>query len=217
MSVSRKSLSRRTRAARRGCDVGPPAPRCHGPRVLAAGEDRRQTAGSLPGDLCAERDGDGVLDAGRGGRHVRAVADSGAAGAVSQSTPRAVGARLVLARRSRRRLRVVSDRNASRREKRNRGPGEHVDGPGAGAGIRQVHATGVARTLDGPQGARRGMHRRPQLRLHADDLLAHTDDAAADGEQSAGGVRTDVRRQRFGRSRRRGSRACGRARASWIR
>ena len=48
------------------------------------------------------------------------------------------------------------------------------------------------------------MRRRLQLRLHQHDLVAHADDAAADGEQSARGVRAAVRRQRQHRPRRRG-------------
>ena len=57
-------------------------------------------------------------------------------------------------------------------------------------------AGGVARAVDGRPGQRRRLHRQPELRLHAHALLAQPDAAAADGVESARGVREAVRRQR---------------------
>ena len=46
---------------------------------------------------------------------------------------------------------------------------------------------------------RRRLHARLQLRLHEHDLVGDADDAAADGDQPARGVRAAVRRRRIGR------------------
>ena len=67
--------------------------------------------------------------------------------------------------------------------------------------------------VDGRPGQRRRLHRQPELRLHAHDLVAQPDAAAADGVQPARGVREAVRRQRQHRPRRRARRGCGSTRA----
>ena len=54
----------------------------------------------------------------------------------------------------------------------------------------------------GRPGERRRLHRHPELRLHAHDLVAQRHAAAADGAQPARRVRAAVRRQRHHRSRR---------------
>ena len=77
----------------------------------------------------------------------------------------------------------------------------------------EADAAGLARSVDGQVRQRRPVHRRLELRLHADDLVADADDAAADGEQS-----TAVFERLFGDSGsaapRRGWRVSVRARAS---
>ena len=60
----------------------------------------------------------------------------------------------------------------------------------------QRDAGGLARAVDGCAGQRRRLHRQPELRLHAHALVAQRDPAAADGVESARGVRAAVRRQR---------------------
>src|SRR6266480_844131 len=59
--------------------------RCHGSGTLGAGQDGRQSRASPWSGLRAERHGDGVLDASRGGPGVRVHAHSAAAGAVPGS------------------------------------------------------------------------------------------------------------------------------------
>ena len=76
---------------------------------------------------------------------------------------------------------------------------------------------GVARAGDGRPEQRRRLHRQPELRLHAHDLVAQPDAAAADGVQPARGVREAVRRQRQHRARPRAKRGCASTRASSIR
>ena len=51
------------------------------------------------------------------------------------------------------------------------------------------------------------LRRRLQLHLHQHDLLVHADSAAADGTESAGGVRAHVRRRQYGRAARRAAQA----------
>ena len=65
-----------------------------------------------------------------------------------------------------------------------------------GEALRQGNAGGVARTVDGPAGQRGRLHRQSELRLHAHALLAQPHAAAADGVESASGVREAVWRQR---------------------
>ena len=71
----------------------------------------------------------------------------------------------------------------------------------------QGHAARVARALPRLERADRRLRRRLQLRLRQHAVVAQPDDAAADGEQAARGVRAAVRRQRQHDAGRRGSRA----------
>ena len=113
----------------------------------------------------------------------------------------AVGPQGELELHPRRRVRIVSDRHDARRPQRGRDHRRRLDGPAAGAAIRQRDAGGVARAGDGSAGQRRRLHRQSELRLHAHALVAQRDAAAADGVQPARGVREAVRRQRQHRSR----------------
>ena len=65
---------------------------------------------------------------------------------------------------------------------------------------RPADAAVIARGRPGVDRVRRRVRRRVQLRLRHDDLLAHADDAAADGEQPAGRLRAALRRQSEHRS-----------------
>ena len=75
-------------------------------------------------------------------------------------------------------------------------PGRHFDGPDCGGHARAGHAAGVARTRARIGRAPRRVRRRLQLCLRQHHRLAQSDDAAADGERSASGVRAAVRRRR---------------------
>ena len=66
-------------------------------------------------------------------------------------------------------------------------------------------------------GQRGRLHRQSELRLHAHALLAQPDAAAADGVESASGVREAVRRQRQHGAGAREKRDCGSTRAFWTR
>ena len=92
---------------------------------------------------------------------------------------------------------IVSDRHAARRTKRDRDHRGRVDGPAARAGTsRSETQVASLELVDGRPGQRRRVHRQPELRLHAHALVAQPDAAAADGVESARGVREAVRRQR---------------------
>ncbi len=65
---------------------------------------------------------------------------------------------------------------------------------------RSRHRVSIARDRDrGPGGLHRCVRRGIQLRLHEHDCVERADDPAADADQSASGVRADVRQARFGR------------------
>ena len=189
------------RAAGPRRDAGPPVPRCDVARPDRAGADRREAGPPVPGDLRAQRHGDAVLDAGKRGPRLRADADPRAAGAVPRADAGGLRAPRVVGLRARRGVGVVPDGDAARRAERDRRARQHLDGPDPRARARQDHAARVARGVDGQVRQRRAVHRRPELRLYADHLVAHADDAPADGEQPPRGVRAAVRRQRLGRPR----------------
>ena len=130
------------------------------------------------------------------GSALRALADPRAAGAVPESDARAVGPQGELELHPRRRLRIVPHRHDARRTQRSRDHRRRLDGPAARAALRAGDAGRLARAGDGCAGERRRLHRQPELRLHAHDLVAQPDAAAADGVQPARGVREAVRRQR---------------------
>ena len=97
-------------------------------------------------------------------------------------------------RRSRRQRRRLPDRRVAEADRSGRRPREHDDRSDRRQADRPGHAVPVAR------GRHRGLHRLRrrlfaglQLLVHEHDLLELADDAAADGHQSAGGVRADVR------------------------
>ena len=92
--------------------------------------------------------------------------------------------------RRRRRLRRHDDRPDHRAE----------DRPGQPAAVDAARGRGSGRELEQ---LRRGL----QLRLHEHDLVGVADVAAADGAESAGGVRAHVRRRQHGRAARRAAQA----------
>ena len=167
--------------------------------ALAARPPRRRCTGSRPS---TSRTGWRWSTGCRRRRaRLRADADPRAAGAVPQPDARAVGPQGELELHPRRRLRIVPDRHGARRPQRSRDHRRRVDGPAAGAALRQRDAGGLARAGDGSAEQRRRLHRQPELRLHAHAVVAQPDAAAADGVQPARGVREAVRRQRQHRSR----------------
>ena len=147
--LTAKSLPRRTVLRGLGATLALPFLDAMLPAFCAAGARRRQAGAPVPGLLRAERHGDGVLDAEGRGRGVRALADPRAAGAVPGSDARAVGPQGELELHPRRRVRIVSDRHDARRTKRSRDHRRRLDGPAAGAALRQRDAGGVARAGDG--------------------------------------------------------------------
>ena len=159
------------------------------PRVKAA-------AGAAPRrvHLLLERHGDRALDPGHD-RQGRRLSDH----------PQAVrAAPLVGGRRQRARqqgrghashgLVRLADRCVGQAHRGRRRLQQHLDRPGDRRQGRRRDAAAVAR------GRHRGLlerdwivRRRLQLHLRQHDLVAHADDAAADGDQPARGVRADVR------------------------
>ena len=102
----------------------------------------------------------------------------------------------------------VPDRRVAEADRSGGHPRQHDDRSDHRQADRPGHAVPVAR------GGDRGLHRLRrrllaglQLLVHEHDLVELADDAAADGHQSAGGVRADVRRGRH-----RGAARCARMR-----
>src|SRR5205823_3421923 len=104
--------------ARAGHDRGAPVVGCDGSCTLAAGAGSRETGASIPGVLCAERHGYGVLVTEGRRQLLRALTDSGAARGVSEPDAGALGNQGELELYPRRRFRIISDRRHTRRTKR---------------------------------------------------------------------------------------------------
>ena len=194
--LTTKPLARRTVLRGLGATLGLPLLDAMLPGVLAARAGRRAAGAPLPGVLRAERDGHGALAAGQRGARLRADPHPRAAGAVPRPDDRAVGSEVELELHPRGRVRLVPDRDDARRPQRGGDSGRRVDGPDSGAALRGPDAGPVARDGDGPAEQRRRLQRPVELRLHAHDLVAQRHAGAADGVESAGGVRDAVRRQR---------------------
>ena len=148
------------------------APRRDASGVRIAGTRRDDASPSVPGLLRAQRHGDGVLDAQGRGTRLRALADPRAACAVQESDAGAVGHQRELELHPRRRVGIVPDRHDARRTERSGDPRRRLDGPVAGAPLRERDAGRVARARDGRARQRGRLHRHPELRLHAHDLVA---------------------------------------------
>ena len=158
------------------------------------------------------------------GADIRVLADPRAA----RGLPRQAGRR----QRARRQVRLAAGRRRSRRprprlghlpdrrpceeDRRQRHPGRHFDGPDCGPHARAGNAAGVARAGARIGRASRRMRCRLQLRLCQHHRVARSDDAAADGERSASGVRAAVRRRRHARMPPRGWRGSNGSEAFWI-
>ena len=145
-----------------------------------------------------------------GGSDLRVLADAQPAGAVPRSDHDPAGAGLrsrrvvgLRHRRSRTAAAVLPERNASQ-ESRSPGPRRHDHRSDRRAGGRPADAAEVARDVDRANRSERvvlGLGVR--LHLYADAVVAESDLAGADGQQSANGLRADVRR---GQQRRRAAR-----------
>ena len=140
-----------------------------------------------------------ILDAQGRGRRIRALAGDAAARAVPRPDDRVVGHQRELGGDSRWRLRRIPHGHATRRQNRDRDLRRHVDGSAACATPCARHADRVAGNGDGSAGQRRRLHGQFELRLHAYAVVAQPDPAAADGVESARGVREAVRRHRHDR------------------
>ena len=132
------------------------------------------------------------------------VADPGAAGAVSRpdggrQRPGSQPGRGRQRRRERRshpRHELVADRRASQAHRGRRRPQRRLRRSDRRGGPRQGDGAAVARARHRSQFPRRAMREQLQLRLPEHAGVDVADDAAADREQSAGGVRAAVRRRR---------------------
>ena len=186
-------------------------PRCTALAQTAANPQRRFGVRLLP-----ERRDHGSVDSGAVGRGLRVLADPEAARAVPESAGRREQPRA--RRHDDRRPRRGGRRLADRRLRRSRPRREDVL---AGITIDQIVAKQIGQDTPFPSlevatedftGFVGGCTPGLQLRLHEHDFLGVADDAAADGDQSAGRVRADVRPRRHGGAAR--ASACGGTRAS---
>ena len=203
MFITKLSLPRRTFLRGVGRHAGAAAARLDGAGADGAGA-RRPPARSRGSGSSTSRTASimDALDADDGGRRLRVHADPEAARAVPRSrwsssatcaaprrttaaTPRRAGSWLTG---------VVAE--ADRRPGL---PRRHDDRPAGREADRTGHDVSVARSRHrGFHRPRRRVRPRLQLRLHEHARLADADDAAADGDQPARGVRADVRRRATG-------------------
>ena len=118
--------------------------------------------------------------------------------------------------RPRRERRRLPDRRLAQTDGSRRRPRQHHHRSDRREADRPGHAVPVARGGDRRlHRLRRRLHAGLQLRLHEHHFVELADDAAADGDQSAGGVRADVRQA--GHARRSAWRACATSGACSIR
>ena len=203
MFISKMHLPRRTVLRGIGATVALPLLDCMVPGADRDQQDRRGAGAAVRHLLRAQRDVDAVLVAeGRGtARRGRFAADAAIGRELRGPGPdvrrpeRRGGEPGQGRRGARARGRHVPDLRAVPAHERRRRLRRDHDGPDRGAGALQGDADHLAGAghraeLDA------GDLRRRLLRLHQHDLLAHADDAAADGERSARGVRDAVRHQR---------------------
>ena len=194
--LTAKSLPRRTVLRGLGASGRAAAAGCHDSRILQAGAGRLEAGASIPGVLCAERHGHGVLVAEGRRERIRTLSHSGAAGAVSKPNAGALGHQGELELHPRGRLRVVSYGHDARRTQRSGNRRRRLDGSDTRETLRPGNAGGIARTRNGSAGQRRRVHRQSELRLHPHAFVAEPHSAAADGVEPASRVREVVRRQR---------------------
>ena len=195
-SVPAHGLARRRRRCR------PAVARQHGSGTHRAQSHCRGAGVPARRLLRAERDGNGLLDAADGGWAGGSVAAyAGVTGAVSRSAPacersgRRVGRPRKPGRRSRPRIRHVSDGRAVRGDLGLECPRGRVHGSGRRPALRRGDAVGLARAGSrfgpGPRGVRRR-----ELRLDEHARVAHADHAAALRERSARRLRAALRHER---------------------
>ncbi len=216
MFISKKHIPRRTVLRGAGAMLALAVPRRDGAGAGAAGAVGRGSETAVRRPVRSARGGARILGAGKGRRASRPAAVQLAAaravprqdrdlqrpalalrGAASRSHGRgSLGGRGVHVRREaeedrrRRRARRHDDRSAHRAEDWQRQPDPVAADGGRGPG-RQLEQ----------------LRRRLQLRLHEHDFVGVADLAAADGAESAGGVRADVRRRHDDRAARGASEA----------
>ena len=198
----RRSLPRRTVLRGLGATLALPFLDAMVPAFSLRGRAAAQTGAPVPDLLRAERHGDGVLDAEGRGQRLRALADSRAAGAVPEPDARAVGPQGELELHPRRAPRDRSSpaRRAADATRSRSSPTSRWTSCSRGSSRSETQVASLE-LVDGRPGQRRRVHRQSELRLHAHDLVAQPDAAAADGVQPARGVRAAVRRQRQHRPR----------------
>ena len=220
MFITKMSPAAADLPARRGRDAGAAAARRDGAGGHRAGEDAGRRAVARGLHLHAARRGHGGVDAERGpaarfelSPTLQAAGRSRQRLARRRQQPQA-------GRRSGRDARGggvgLAERRHPQADRGRRLPGRHDHRSGDREADRTGVAVPVARVRDrGLHRLCRRLHAGLQLRLHEHDLVGVADDAAADGDQSAHGVRAAVRRRRVGR--RAAPAGAGRPRASSIR
>ena len=204
MMITRKALPRPHRAPRARDGRRVAAARRHGAGTDRDGPHRGRADAPPGGGLRSPRRRDAQLDAGGGGDGIRALADPPAARALPGSAagadgarPRAGGADAGRPRgRPRAHHRRLPDRRARQADRGGRLRGGPLRRPDRRRGAGQGDAARVPPGRHRAAGVRRRLRRRVQLCLHQHAELEHADHAAADGEQSARGLRTAVRRRR---------------------
>ena len=215
MIVTKKSLATPDVSARHGCQPGAAAARCDGAGAVGDGPDGRQPGAPLRRRLCAERYGDGQLDADQRGPNFDISPILQPLSPFRDRHPRALGAgraaKLAEPGVSCGRLDEVPDRRAGKPDRRRHG-GRPLDRPAGRPDARRADAAGVARAR-----ARRPRHqrlmRRRELRVPQHNVVEQRHDAAADRARPAGRIRADVRRDREHRRRRTARRICARHRS----
>ena len=203
--ITKKSSAAADLPAGAGRVAGAAAAGRHGAGVCgAAGHGGQAGASGLGRSMCPTASRCGCGRRRRKGPGFGLSPILAAAGAVSGSDVRAEragrqGGRAAAGRRHRRSragLVDLADGRAGEEDGRAGHPRGRVDGPVGGAAPGQGDAAGVAGAGAGFGRGAGGVRRGLQLRVCEHDCVADADDAAADGEQSAGGVRADVRGER---------------------
>ena len=210
MIITKKALSRRTFLRGMGVSLALPLLDAMVPALSAVADTaakpvQRYGFFYMPNGVAMNHTGVNYWKPTDRRRRLRVLADSEAARAVPESGDRGERAAQSVGREPRRRQRrphaqhrLVADRHAHQANRRLRSARRHLGRSGHRVAVPEGDAAAVARAGDSAELRDRRLRHRLQLRLRHDAGVGVADDAAADAEQSAAGVRAAVRRRRPG-------------------
>ncbi len=196
MFITKHVIIPSDRSARHGCDDRAAVPRLDGACLDCPGQDGRSAGAPLRRSLRAAGGEAWILGTDHGRQQLRVLAHSEAARVLSRFVDDRVRP-LHPSRRPCPHGGSVVDRQPCQEDHRGGCPARDVDRSDA----READRAGDRAALDRGGDRRfhrlhRGMRHPVCLRLHEHHLVAHTHDAAADGDQPAHSLRTDVRTSR---------------------